>query len=107
MNPMQLMTATGREWMVDGARQWRATGFAVLWAILGLALACGFPVVAQEPDASAQTNNATAAEVLSQLSDLVQAADSTQPEDMAPPERSDSDQRSPAGQRSGARRRAH
>jgi hypothetical protein len=51
---------------------------------LGLALACGFPVVAQEPDASAQTNDMTAAEVLSQLNALVQAADSTQPEDMAP-----------------------
>lgn len=86
MNPMQLMTATGRERRVDGARQWRATGFAVLWAILGLALTYGFPVVAQEPDASAQTNNATANEVLSQLSDLVQAADPNQPQDMAPPE---------------------
>jgi hypothetical protein len=40
--------------------------------------------VAQEPGASAQTNDTTATEVLSQLSDLVQAADSVQPEDMAP-----------------------
>ena len=46
---------------------------------------CGLqPVVAQEPDASAQTSGATAAEVLSQLSGLVQATDSAQPENMAP-----------------------
>jgi hypothetical protein len=41
-------------------------------------------VMAQEPDASAQTNDMTAAEVLSQLNDMVQAADGAQAEDMAP-----------------------
>jgi hypothetical protein len=52
--------------------------------IVAASLASGFLAAAQEPDASAQ-NNATAAEVLSQLSDLVQATDPAQPEDMAPP----------------------
>ncbi|MGD0261560.1 MAG: hypothetical protein ABSD29_17235 [Verrucomicrobiota bacterium] len=52
--------------------------------IVAVSLASGFLVAAQEPDASAQ-NNATAAEVISQLSDLVQATGSPQPEDMAPP----------------------
>jgi hypothetical protein len=52
---------------------------------LGLALAGGIPVAAQEPDASALTNDTTASEVLSQLNALVQAADSAQPEDMGPP----------------------
>jgi hypothetical protein len=52
--------------------------------MVAVSLASGFFVAAQEPEASDQ-NNATATEVLSQLSDLVQATDSTQPEDMAPP----------------------
>jgi len=52
--------------------------------IVAVSLASGFLVAAQEPDASAP-NNATAAEVLSQLSDLVQATGPAQPEDTAPP----------------------
>jgi hypothetical protein len=47
-------------------------------------LACGFPVAAQEPAAPAQTNDATAAQVLSQLDDLVRGVDSPPAEDMAP-----------------------
>ena len=53
-------------------------------AIMAVSLASGFVVGAQEPDTSAQTNDAMATEVLSRLNDLVQGADSSQPEDMAP-----------------------
>ena len=74
-----------RQLMVDGGRLWRTTGPGVRWAILGLALACGFPLAAQEPDASAQTNEITADEVLAQISEMVQAAESDQPEDMGVP----------------------
>jgi hypothetical protein len=51
---------------------------------LGLALACGFPIAAQETDGSGQTNDMTAAEILSQLNAMAQGVDPTQPEDMAP-----------------------
>ncbi len=51
MNPMRAIKLIVRELIVDGGRLWRPTEFAVLGAILGLALACGFPVAAQEPDA--------------------------------------------------------
>ena len=85
MKPMPIIKLIVRELRVDGGKLWRATGIAGRLATLGLALLCGFPVAAQEPDASAQTNDAMAAEVLARLNDLVQAADSTQPEDMAPP----------------------
>ena len=79
MNPMRNIKL-----IVDGSRLWSAIGFAVRMTTLWLALVCGFPVVAQEPDASAQTNDMTAAEVLSQLNALVQATDGSQAEDMAP-----------------------
>jgi hypothetical protein len=85
MKAMRAMKLIVRELIVDGGKPWRATGIAGLWAILGFALVGGFPVAAQEADASAQTNDVSAAEVLSQLSELVQAADLPQPEDMAPP----------------------
>ena len=86
MNLMHSMKLIVWEWMV----RWNETvvlepalpAGGQLWRI---SLAGGLLVAAQEPDASAQTNDVTAAEVLSQLSDLVQAADSAQPEDMAPP----------------------
>ena len=78
---MQFMV---REPMAGARKPCRATGLTVRWASLGLALACGFSAVAQEPDAAAQPAEATAAEVLSQLSDLVQAVESPQPEDTAP-----------------------
>ena len=84
MNPMQFMKLIVWEWMVDGSRLWSAIGFAVRMTTLWLALVCGFPVVAQEPEASAQTNDMTAAEVLSQLNAMVQTADGAQAEDMAP-----------------------
>lgn len=79
MNPMRNIKL-----IVDGSRLWSAIGFAVRMTTLWLALICGFPVVAQEPDASAQTNDMTAAEVLSQLNAMVQATDGAQAEDMAP-----------------------
>jgi hypothetical protein len=78
MKPMRAIKLIVWEFIVDGTRLWRATAFAV-------ALACGFPVAAQEPDESAQTNDVMAAEVLAQLSELVQAADFAQPENMALP----------------------
>ena len=84
MNPMLVSKLIVRELIVDSGRLWHVIGVAVLWAILGFALARGFPVAAQEPDASASTNGVTAAEVLSQLSDLVQAANPAQPQDIAP-----------------------
>lgn len=84
MNPMRNTKLIVWELIVDGCRLWSAIGFAVRMTTLWLALVCGFPVVAQEPDASAQTNDMTAAEILSQLNDMVQAADGTQAENMAP-----------------------
>jgi hypothetical protein len=83
MNPMQSMKLMVGEWLVDGVRRWFSAGCATRWALLAVSLASGLFAAAQEPDASAQ-NNPTAAEVLSQLNDLVQAADSPQAEDMAP-----------------------
>jgi hypothetical protein len=84
MNLILLIKLIVRELIVDGERRWREAGFAVHLTILGLALACCLSVEAQEPNASAQTNDTAAAEVLSQLSELVQPDDSAQPEDMAP-----------------------
>ena len=83
MNPMQSMKLMVWEWLVEGARRWFSAGCAIRWALLAVSLASGLFAAAQEPDAAAQ-NNPTAAEVLSQLNDLVQATDSPQPEDMAP-----------------------
>ena len=85
MNPMHVMKLIVRELIVDGGRLWRATSFAARFAVLGLSLAGGLPVAAQQPDASPQTNDVSAAQVLSQLNDLVGGADSSQAEDMAPP----------------------
>src|ERR1035437_7122652 len=79
MNPMRNIKL-----IVDGSRLWSAIGFAVRMTTLWLALVCGFSVGAQEPDASAQTNDMTAAEVLSQLNAMVQTADGAQAEDRAP-----------------------
>ena len=85
MNPMRVMKLTVREWIVDSGRLWQATSFVARYAVLVLSLAGGLPMAAQEPDASGQTNDVSAAQVLSQLDDLVRGADSTQPEDMALP----------------------
>jgi hypothetical protein len=84
MNLILLIKLIVRELIVDGGKRWREAGFAVHLTTLGLALACCLSVEAQEPNASAQTNDTAAAEVLSQLSDLVQPDDSAQSEDMAP-----------------------
>jgi len=85
MNPMQSMKLIVREWMVDGRRRSFSTGCAARCAIVAVSLASGLLVVAQEPDAPGQTNDVMAAQVLSQLSDLVRGVDSPQAEDMAPP----------------------
>jgi hypothetical protein len=85
MNPMHAIKLIVRELIVDRERLWRATNFVAWYAVLGLVLVGGQRIAAQEPDASAQTNDASAAQVLSQLDDLVRGADSTQPEDMALP----------------------
>jgi len=84
MNSMQSMKLIVWEWMVDGICRQFSAGCAVRCAVAAITLASGFLAAAQEPDASAQTNDVTAAEVLSQLNALVQAADGAQAEDMAP-----------------------
>jgi hypothetical protein len=77
MNPLRVIKLM--------AGSWRAIGFAGRYAVLGLSLA-GSPLIArQEPDGSAQTNGAAAAQVLSQLNDLMRGDDATQSEDVAPP----------------------
>jgi hypothetical protein len=86
MNPMQSMKLIVWERMVDGGRRWFSAGCAAGWAIVAVSLASGFLVAAQEPDEPAQPNDAMAAEVLSQLSELLQPPDSAQLEDMTPPE---------------------
>jgi hypothetical protein len=82
---MQSMKLMVWEWMVDGTRRSFSTGCAARCAIVAVSLASGLLVVAQEPGAPAQTNDVMAAQVLSQLSDLVQGTDSPRAEDMAPP----------------------
>ena len=89
MNPMQSTQLMAGELMVDGRRIWRSAGFAAVCAILGLGLAGSFRVAAQEPDAAAlagQTNDGTAAEVLTRIGEMVQPDDSTQPEDTGGPD---------------------
>jgi hypothetical protein len=83
MSPMRVMKLMVGEWIVESWRLWRATGFAVLWAILGLGLMGGLPVAAQEPDALTETNDVMAVEVLARVSELIQSADPAQLEEMA------------------------
>jgi hypothetical protein len=72
MNPIKLMV---RELTGSLCRS------AVLWSVFAVS-----PLVAsQEPPGSSQTNDAPAAQVLSQLNDLIRADDPSQLEDMAPP----------------------
>jgi hypothetical protein len=85
MNPMQAIKLIIGARMVAGAWRWASGGWDARWSFVAVGLASGLLVAAQEPDAPAPTSGATAAEVLSQLSDLVQATDSPQAEDMAPP----------------------
>src|ERR1035438_3453279 len=75
MNPMQSMKLMVWEWLVDGGGGGVPAACATRWALLAVSVASGLFAAAQEPDAAAQ-NNPTAAEVLSQLNDLVQATDS-------------------------------
>jgi hypothetical protein len=84
MNLMPAMELIVRELFAGSVRRWRKAGFAAYLTTLGLALGCCLSGEAQEPNASAQTNDTAAAEVLSQLSDMVQADDSVQTEDTAP-----------------------
>ena len=85
MNPMHAINWIVGELIVDGRKLWRATNFAARHAVLGLSLTGGQLIAAQEPDASAQTNDVSAAQVLSQLNDLMRGADATQSGDVAPP----------------------
>lgn len=85
MNPMRVMKLIVWEWMVDGRTRWSSAACLVPRAILLLSLASGFLVAAQEPDAPPPADDAMAAEVLSQLGNLIQPDDSAQPEDMTPP----------------------
>jgi hypothetical protein len=84
MNPIKFMKLVVWEWMVDGISRRFSAGCTVRCAVAALTLASGCLAAAQEPDAPAQTNDVTAAELLSQLNALVQAADGAQAEDMAP-----------------------
>jgi hypothetical protein len=45
------------------------TGCATRWALVAVILSSGLIITAQEPDTSAQTNDALAAEVLSRLNE--------------------------------------
>ena len=85
MNPMHLTKLIARELIADRGGLWQATNFAARYAVLGLSLAGGRLIAAQEPDAPAQTNDVSTVQVLSQLNDLMRGADATQSEDMAPP----------------------
>jgi hypothetical protein len=89
MNPMRVTKLIVGELMVESRKMWRSASFVAGSAALGLGLAGGFPVAAQEPDAPAQatpTNNPVAAEVLARIGEMVQPTDSAQPEDMAAPD---------------------
>jgi hypothetical protein len=89
MNPMRSTKLTIGELMDDGRSIWRLAGFVAGCAVLGFGLAAGLTVAAQEPDPAPQaglTNEATAAEVLARLSEMVQPDDSAQPEDMGAPD---------------------
>ena len=65
MSPMQSMKLMIWERMVDGVSRWFSTGCATRCVFVAVTLASAPLAVAQEPDASAQTNDAAAAEVLS------------------------------------------
>jgi hypothetical protein len=84
MNLTQSIKLMIREWFVDGLRWWFSAKGSAWLSVIAVSLAGSLLVTAQEPDAAAQ-NNPTAADVLSQLSDLVQSTDSPQPEDMVAP----------------------
>ena len=86
MNPMQAVQLIVREWIAGRGRLWRSASGTARYAVLGLGLAGAFPGAAKQPDATGQTNDAAAAQVLSQLGGLVQGVDPAQPEDMAPPD---------------------
>lgn len=83
MNAMHATRLMAGALIVKAWRLWRLAGFSVRWVILGFLFAGGWPVAAQEPDAAAQTNDLTAAEVLAQISEMVQAAESGQLDNMA------------------------
>ena len=86
MNPMHIAKLIVRELMANRGRWWRATSLIARYAVLGLSLAGGQLIAAQESDTSTQTNEASATQVLSQLDDLVRGTDSAQPEEMTPNE---------------------
>ena len=84
MSPMQSVKLTIWEWLVARGRRQLPAGRTAWRALLVLGLASGLRVAAQEPDAPPALDETMTAEVLGQISNLVQAADSAQPEDMAP-----------------------
>ena len=106
MNPMHAMKLIVRELIADSGRLWRATSFAArlpCWARPGGRLPgrrAGTGCV--RPD-----QRRLAAEVLSQLSELVRGAELRPARGHGSARRSDSDQRSPAGQRSSRKRGPH
>ena len=86
MKPMQATKSIAGELLVDSGGLWRSAASAARWVSLGLGLAVGFSLAAQEPGATAQTNDVVAAEVLARIGEMVQSADSPQSEDMPAPE---------------------
>jgi hypothetical protein len=85
MNPMRAMKLIVGKWMAGRGGLWRSASAVAGYAVLGISLAGGRLIAAQEPDASAATSDPSAAQALSQLDDLMRGGDATHAEDMAPP----------------------
>ncbi|HQL77904.1 MAG TPA: hypothetical protein PLU91_06875 [Verrucomicrobiota bacterium] len=86
MNPMPGTSLRVKQMLIKGCQLWRSAGSVARLTILGLGLAGGLPIAAQEPDAEGHTNDLAAAELLARISELVEAAESGQVDDMAQPE---------------------
>jgi hypothetical protein len=86
MNPMRTTKSIAWELLVGGGRLWRLAVLTARWARLGLGLAVGFPLAAQEPAATLQTNDVAAAAAVTRAGEMVQSADAPQSEDMPVPE---------------------
>jgi len=83
MNPIQSMKRITWKQLVGGVRRRWWGGCAVCTASVAVCLASALPADAQEPDSPGMTNDATGAEVLSQLRDLMRSANSDEADDVA------------------------
>ena len=81
MNPMHMIKLIGWEWIADRGRLFCVVARC---GVLGLSIAGGSVMAAQQTVVSAQTNEVSAVRVLSQLNNLVQADEPDQLEDMGP-----------------------